>query len=575
MEKFIDFILNIQFVGDFLNNLADKMGMDVKWVVIGSLSIILLLIILLIVLIAVLAHKHGKKQLAKAIEYEKTRQEKKKIEQESKQLVESTEASIQIVSNDTSLIEQQEIVSKKDLREVVVPVESEIDPAGEEKEEENVLEEEEEQEEQEEQEEIIVNEEAPVEEVQESEKSPEEEEVLVEDTPVEEETLVDEAPAKEESVDEFVEEELEEEFVDEPIEKETEESVEEEVTEEEFVEEPAEKETEEFVEEAVEEKTEVPVVEEVKQEEVPAKEEKVTPKKKATTKSTKSTQKTKKESAPNEVEKIEQESTKEEVQNETILPEGSKLENSKIINRAKYIITNEDGSFRYTLKASNGEPMIVSEIYVSEQSARTGIETLKRNANAGKLDLEVSKDKHDLYSFRVITKTGRRTLATSANYKTETRAKSATESFLRFVNCPNVIVDESISTHEQAEEYDVEIAQETKGKFIIKTLNDGKEFIYQLLASNGQVISSSNIYKSKLSCKQACEKFRNLAYEGSFFIFKDKNDKFQYKLYNKQHRLVMTGEAYDDKQRVISVIESIKRFAKLAPIVDAQEVVTE
>ena len=575
MEKFIDFILNIQFVGDFLNNLADKMGMDVKWVVIGSLSIILLLIILLIVLIAVLAHKHGKKQLAKAIEYEKTRQEKKKIEQESKQLVESTEASIQIVSNDTSLIEQQEIVSKKDLREVVVPVESEIDPAGEEKEEENVLEEEEEQEEQEEQEEIIVNEEAPVEEVQESEKSPEEEEVLVEDTPVEEETLVDEAPAKEESVDVFVEEELEEEFVDEPIEKETEESVEEEVTEEEFVEEPAEKETEEFVEEAVEEKTEVPVVEEVKQEEVPAKEEKVTPKKKATTKSTKSTQKTKKESAPNEVEKIEQESTKEEVQNETILPEGSKLENSKIINRAKYIITNEDGSFRYTLKASNGEPMIVSEIYVSEQSARTGIETLKRNANAGKLDLEVSKDKHDLYSFRVITKTGRRTLATSANYKTETRAKSATESFLRFVNCPNVIVDESISTHEQAEEYDVEIAQETKGKFIIKTLNDGKEFIYQLLASNGQVISSSNIYKSKLSCKQACEKFRNLAYEGSFFIFKDKNDKFQYKLYNKQHRLVMTGEAYDDKQRVISVIESIKRFAKLAPIVDAQEVVTE
>ena len=206
---------------------------------------------------------------------------------------------------------------------------------------------------------------------------------------------------------------------------------------------------------------------------------------------------------------------------------------------------------------------------------RTGIETLKRNANAGKLDLEVSKDKHDLYSFRVITKTGRRTLATSANYKTETRAKYATESFLRFVNCPNVIVDESISTHEQAEEYDVEIAQETKGKFIIKTLNDGKEFIYQLLASNGQVISSSNIYKSKLSCKQACEKFRNLAYEGSFFIFKDKNDKFQYKLYNKQHRLVMTGEAYDDKQRVISVIESIKRFAKLAPIVDAQEVVTE
>ena len=110
------------------------------------------------------------------------------------------------------------------------------------------------------------------------------------------------------------------------------------------------------------------------------------------------------------------------------------------------------------------------------------------------------------------------------------------------------------------------IKEEHNGKFIIKQEKTG--YIYQLVASNGRIIATSNIYKSKESCLDACEKFRLCVYEGSFYVYKDKNSKYQFKLYNKQSRLVLAGEVYAEKHRAVSVIESIKKHAKYAVVVD-------
>ena len=307
--------------------------------------------------------------------------------------------------------------------------------------------------------------------------------------------------------------------------------------------------TEEEKEEVAKEETpvieETPVVEEV-QEEVPVEEEKPV-----------------EEETP-VVEEKEEPSPVEEVKP---VKSASKTTTAK----GKYIITAEsERNFRYILKASNGEPLITSEIYVSEESARKGIDTIKRNVNTAKI--EIVEDKHGLFSFRVITKQGSRTLATSANYKTKARAVSASESFKRFVESETIIVDTSQVTHEQAELYNVEITTEARGKFNIVEVTPNKEYMYQLLASNGRIIASSQIYKSKLSCKQACDKLREVAYTGEFYIFKDKNEQYQFKLYNKQHRLVLAGEVYNSKDRVISVINSIKRFAEKAQFVENQPV---
>lgn len=233
------------------------------------------------------------------------------------------------------------------------------------------------------------------------------------------------------------------------------------------------------------------------------------------------------------------------------------------VAQGKYVLIQEGPNWRYNLKASNGEVIIVSEPYSSEKAVRTGIETLKKNIELSRC--EIVEDKHGLFSFRVITKQGR-CLATSANYKTKLRAVSASESYKRWALSENIIVDEEGNTnHMEVEKVDINIEEALNGSYIIKESEHG--YVYQLLAANKRVIATSQSYKSKETCLEAIEKFRVCVYDGSFYIYKDKNNKFQFKLYNKQNRLVLAGEVYDDKARVISVIEAIKRLARQAKVV--------
>lgn len=268
-----------------------------------------------------------------------------------------------------------------------------------------------------------------------------------------------------------------------------------------------------------------------------------------------------------EVEKVEpkKENIVEKTVSETNL-EKEPVEQPATNNRfiGKFTIAQENENYRYRLKASNGELLVVSEPYTSEESARKGINTIKRNVDTAKIELV--EDKHGLFSFRVMTKQGR-CLATSANYKTKARALSASESFKKFVNTDRIELEET-KDHFEVEEFTEEVVPETNGKF--KIISQENTFSYQLYASNGRVIATSQQYKSSNSCKEGLEKFREQAYSGKFYIFKDKNDRYQFKLYNKQKRLVLAGEVYDSKDRVISVIESIKRFAKLAEVSDLE-----
>ena len=326
---------------------------------------------------------------------------------------------------------------------------------------------------------------------------------------------------------------------------------------------------------------EEPVVED-KTEETPAEEEKV--------EETPVVEETKEEPTPEEVpEEVVEETIEEEKVEETPVVEepvkkATKKAAPKVKNEepvveekveeapkarapranGKFILVQEGPNWRYKLKASNGEVIIVSEPYTSEKAVRTGIETLKKNIEVSRCD--IVEDKHGLFSFRVITKQGR-CLATSANYKTKARAESASESYKRWALSDNIILDDTGSgDHTEVEKIEVQIKEEHNGKFTIK--EEGAGFIYQLRASNGRVIATSNIYKCKESCLEACEKFRVCVYDGSFYVYKDKNSKFQFKLYNKQNRLVLAGEVYSDKTRAVAVIESIKKHAKYAVVID-------
>ena len=292
-----------------------------------------------------------------------------------------------------------------------------------------------------------------------------------------------------------------------------------------------------------------------------------------------------------EVEETEvvEEETVEEVESEEVLVEEEVIEDAEVIEvtdevqedinleqvvenkknnryQGKYEIFQDGDSFRFRLKASNGEPLVISELYRSEESARKGIDTVKRNLDTGKLD--IVSDKHDLWRFELSSSKGRR-LVNSASYRSEKRCQTAFESFKRFAYNDNIIVVDGISSQVEVEAYDDggQFELSKNGKYLI--VNSDNKYAYVLRANNGHVICQSQTYASKASCLTALENFRETVYTGTFYISKDKNSRFQFKLYiNRPKRCVMVGQVYETKEAVVNVIESIKRFAKEAIIIE-------
>ena len=273
------------------------------------------------------------------------------------------------------------------------------------------------------------------------------------------------------------------------------------------------------------------------------------------------------EETKEETDEEETESVKEERKEETDTKEAPVARTGRYAG--KYVIMCENNQYRYQLFASNGQSLIISEGYTTERGCRNGILTVKKNITEGQV--KIDSDKHDKYFFTLVSKQNR-ILCQSASYSTKESCISASESFKKFALTENVIFDENakgvLSTSEKV---DVEFEEKENGKYEIR--EDDHGYIYVLKASNNVEIVTSQDYSTYASCKEAMERFREVVYTGDFLIFKDKNNNFQFKLYNQNNRLVVAGEVYSSKAQVIQTITSIKSFAKLAQLEDpkAQE----
>ena len=225
----------------------------------------------------------------------------------------------------------------------------------------------------------------------------------------------------------------------------------------------------------------------------------------------------------------------------------------------KYEVYSDGTSFYYNLKASNGEVLIKSEAYASKESVLAAIESIKRNVEVG--TISVRQDKHGLYQF-VLTAKNHRTLVMSANYSTEKRATSASESFKRFAaNSPVVELTEIVESNK--EEVKVEnIVDKKGGKIGVITTENG--YYYVLKASNGEILVHGDIYKTLLSAETAMKRFQESVFTGKFYVEKDKRGNYQFKLFGSSGRIVCVGQIYASKSSAIASVNSVCSFVKLA-----------
>lgn len=122
------------------------------------------------------------------------------------------------------------------------------------------------------------------------------------------------------------------------------------------------------------------------------------------------------------------------------------------------------------------------------------------------------------------------------------------------------------------------------GKFVVKETNTGIKF--DLKAGNGEVIATSQVYSSKDACLNGIESVKkncvvaNLedqTVEGyateknpKFEVYVDKAGEYRFRLTATNGQIIATGEGYKAKAGCMNGIESIKKNAPEAEIVEAE-----
>ena len=117
------------------------------------------------------------------------------------------------------------------------------------------------------------------------------------------------------------------------------------------------------------------------------------------------------------------------------------------------------------------------------------------------------------------------------------------------------------------------------GKFIIKKAKKG--IMFNLKATNGEIVATSEVYKTIASCKKGIasvqknagsavedlsEKHGKPVTNPKYQVYKDKKGQYRFRLKAANGQIIATGESYKELESCLSGINSIKKNASSALI---------
>ncbi len=119
-------------------------------------------------------------------------------------------------------------------------------------------------------------------------------------------------------------------------------------------------------------------------------------------------------------------------------------------------------------------------------------------------------------------------------------------------------------------------------KFVIRNVSSGVKF--DLKATNGQVILSSEVYTTEAACRKGVESIiknapianvENQTVEGwevmthpKFEMYEDKSGEFRFRLKARNGEIIGVSEGYTAKAGCLNGIESVQKNAPTAEIVE-------
>ncbi len=123
------------------------------------------------------------------------------------------------------------------------------------------------------------------------------------------------------------------------------------------------------------------------------------------------------------------------------------------------------------------------------------------------------------------------------------------------------------------------------GKFVLSEAKAG--FKFNLVAGNGETIATSQVYKSKATAKKGIEsvvansaaakvedqtvaKFEAQS-NPKFEVYKDKKGEFRFRLKARNGQIIATGEGYSKLDSCLKGVESVRKNAKDAKVVEEKK----
>ena len=123
------------------------------------------------------------------------------------------------------------------------------------------------------------------------------------------------------------------------------------------------------------------------------------------------------------------------------------------------------------------------------------------------------------------------------------------------------------------------------GKFVIKT--SAKGVMFNLKASNGEIIASSQVYKTLATCKKGIASVQRIAPVANledqtekdfkqeknpkFEVYTDKKGETRFRLKAANGQIVATGEGYSTKKACLNGVESVRKNAANSTIEKADK----
>lgn len=121
------------------------------------------------------------------------------------------------------------------------------------------------------------------------------------------------------------------------------------------------------------------------------------------------------------------------------------------------------------------------------------------------------------------------------------------------------------------------------GKFVVKKTATG--FVFNLKATNGEVIATSQVYSSEAACQKgiesvkanACSKVEDQTVENfetvtnpKFEVYQDKAGEYRFRLKAKNGEVVAVSEGYSSKANCLNGVSSVGRNAPDASVVSEE-----